>query len=79
MYNRHQYPFVALNVAVASGKNIVNLMLFLKHTADFLDCKSIFCYFRVCGCERNPRQTTDFPSGRETLAGYSEELTYQHV
>jgi hypothetical protein len=23
MYNRHQYPFVALNIAVASGKETV--------------------------------------------------------
>lgn len=31
MYNRHQYPFVALNIAVASGKKIAELKIFLKH------------------------------------------------
>lgn len=31
MYNRHQYPFVALNIAVASGK-LVGCNYFLKKT-----------------------------------------------
>ena len=38
-----------------------------------------WCYFRVCGRERNPGQTSDFPSGGETLAGYSKDVSDQHV
>lgn len=43
MYNRHQYPFVALNIAVASGKQITELKLFLQQTRDFLFHMSVFC------------------------------------
>lgn len=43
MYNRHQYPFVALNIAVASGKQITELKLFLQQTRDFLFYMSVFC------------------------------------
>ena len=43
MYNRHQYPFVALNIAVASGKQTTELRLFLKQTPDFLFYMSVFC------------------------------------
>lgn len=44
MYNRHQYPFVALNIAVASGKKIS----FVKPTllADFLYYMSVFVVFQ---------------------------------
>lgn len=79
MYNRHQYPFVALNIAVASGKKIT-VKLFLKHPADFLSyMRVLWCYFRVCGRERNPGQAADLPSGGETLAGYSEDFSHKHV
>lgn len=37
------------------------------------------CVFRVCGCECNPGQATDFPSGGETPVGYSEDLSHRHV
>lgn len=81
MYNRHQYPFVALNIAVASGK-LVGCSYFLKKTPQTLCtlCEhSCAVSFRVCGCERHPRQTADFRSGGETLAGSFEELTHQCV
>lgn len=35
MYNRHQYPFVALNIAVASGKKSAGKVP-LNPTADLL-------------------------------------------
>lgn len=43
MYNRHQYPFVALNIAVASGKQRTELKLFPQQTRDFLFYMSVFC------------------------------------
>ena len=81
MYNRHQYPFAALNIAVASGRKIainhkwlfLNLSSFILHKCFWL------CYFRVCGCKRDSGQAANFPSGGETLVGYSKDLTHQHV
>ena len=79
MYNRHQYPFVALNIAVASGKKILLYQntVFEMHSWRFVQFE--FCYFRLCGCERHPRQTTDSTSGGEAVAGYSKDLSHQHV
>lgn len=82
MYNRHQYPFVALNIAVASGK-LVGCSCFLKENSLLTLCtvceRSCAVSFRVCGCERHPGQTADFRSGGETLAGSFEELAHQRV
>lgn len=82
MYNRHQYPFIALNIAVASGK-LVGCSYFLKGNSLQTLCtaceRSCAVSFRVCGCERHPGQTADFRSRGETLAGSFEELAHQRV
>lgn len=51
MYNRHQYPFVALNIAVASGKKIAEPKLFMKRTAFnnlVFFMRVIFCVISEC-------------------------------
>lgn len=87
MYNRHQYPFVALNIAVASGE-LVGCSYFLKKNKNKKTSLQTLCTvcerscavsFRVCGCERHPGQTADFRSGGETLAGSFKELAHQRV
>lgn len=79
MYNRHQYPFVALNIAVASGEKAQVVSGGGKTIFSVLMWVFFCCFYRVCGCECDSRQATDFPSGGETLVGRFKDLTHCYV
>ncbi len=64
MYNRHQYPFVALNIAVASGKLLESY--FWNSDEDFLYYMSLFVvYFQSVWMWTSPQTNGRFSFRRK--------------